>query len=154
MKKAIDLLLLLAWIAAVVCLIVSLLHSSDLKAQRQATEKEARRLYTAFVEFYERTGEYPNAYAGIRFDPESLDPLRRRGYYGGHLPNRLLQHRVDGYDSPDDRGLNQEFWLEMTLADDLSTRYVVARSDNAPLGGGKWLDGVYVSRRGRLEFLQ
>jgi hypothetical protein len=154
MKKTIDLLLLLAWMVAVVCLTVSLLHASDLKAQRQTLEHEARRLYTAFGDFYERHGEYPNAYAGFHLDPESLDPLRRRGYYAGHLPNRLLRERVDGYDSPDDRGLNQEFWLEMTLSDDPSTRYLVARSDNAPLGGGKWLDGVYVSRRGRLELLQ
>jgi hypothetical protein len=154
MRKTIDLLLLLAWIAAVVCLAVSLLHSSDLKAQREVTEKEARRLYTAFSVFYESNGEYPGAYAGLRFDRESLDPLRRGGFYDGDLPKGLLQQRVDGYDSPDDRGLNQEFWLEMTLADDPSTRYVVARSDNAPLSGGKWLDGVYVSRNGRLEALR
>ena len=41
----------------------------------------------------------------------------------------------------------------MTLAVDPAIRYVVARSDGAPLGGGSWLDGVYVLHDGRLERL-
>lgn len=154
MKKMLNLLLALAWIVAVVCLVVSLTQSSDLKTQRQTIETEARDLYAAFGDYYERHGEYPAAYAGSRFDPETLDPLRRRGYYEGNLPNRLLQQRLDGYDSPDDRGLNREFWVELTLADDPSIRYLVARSDNAPLGGGTWRDGVFIWRNGRLEDLQ
>jgi len=155
MRKAIDLLLLLAWIVAAFYLATSMLRASELRAQRRATEEEAKRLYAAFGEFFDRHGEYPNAYVGTpRFDLETLDPLRGRGYYDGPLPVRLLEGRVDGYDSPDDRGLNQEFWLEMTLADDRTTRYVVARSDNAPLGGGQWLNGAYVLREGALEALR
>ena len=39
----------------------------------------------------------------------------------------------------------------MTLAAEPSIRFVVARSDNAPLGSGAWLDGAYILRDGRLE---
>jgi len=153
MKKAVDLILLLAWIAVAVPLAVIAVHSAEVRADREIVEREARRLYKGFSEFRARMGEYPNAYAEMRFEPDSLDPLRRRGYYDGPLTSKLLRQRVDAYDSPDDRGLNQEFWVEMTLASDPSIRYVVARSDGAPLGGGSWLDGVYVLRDGRLEQL-
>jgi hypothetical protein len=151
MRKTLDLLLLLAWLVASVPLMISAVESADLRAQRQATEREARRLHEAFHFFYQRNGEYPNAYAGSGFDRETLDPLRRRGYYSGSLTERLLHQRIDAYDSPDDRGLNQEYWLEMTLAAEPTVRFVVARSDNAPLGGGRWLNGVYVLREGRLR---
>ena len=39
----------------------------------------------------------------------------------------------------------------MTLKRDPSIRLLVARSDDAPLSGGVWLDGVFIYRDGRLE---
>ena len=79
--------------------------------------------------------------------------LARRGYYVGRVRGLLAGARADAYDSPDDRGPNREFWMEMTLASDPSVRFVIARSDDAPMGGGTWLDGAYVFRTGRLERL-
>ena len=151
MKKIVDLVLLAILVATAVPLATSAQRSVEIRAQRRATEQEARRVYDAFQAFYERTRQYPNASAASRFDPATLEPLGRHGFYSGSLTSLLVDQRVDGYDSPDDRGLNQEFWIEMTLAADPSIRYVVARSDNAPLGGGKWLAGVYVWHHGRLE---
>jgi hypothetical protein len=82
---------------------------------------------------------------------ESLDPLRKRGYYRGSLTSHVLNHRVDAYDSPDDLGPNREFWIEMSLRSDPSVRVLVACSDDAPSSGGSWRDGVYVLRDGVLE---
>jgi len=153
MKKTIDLLLVLALIATVVPLVLSAVNKSNVRAELEVVDREALQLYQAFLSFYERNGEYPKAFGVDGVDPATLNPLQRRGYYDGPLLARLLDERVDAYDSPDDRGRNQEFWLEMTLARDPAVRYVVARSDNAPLAGGKWLDGVYVRRGRRLEAL-
>jgi type II secretory pathway pseudopilin PulG len=153
MKKTIDLILVLALIAMAVPIVVSAVDKSNVRAEREIVEREALKLYQAFLSFYQRNGEYPKAFGVDGFEPTTLNPLIRRGYYDGSLLTRLLEARVDAYDSPDDRGRNQEFWLEMTLAEDPAVRLVVARSDNAPLGGGQWLDGVYVRRVRRLEAL-
>ena len=78
-------------------------------------------------------------------------PLSRRGYYKGGITQFLLNQRIDAYDSPDDKGNNREFWVEMTLKRDPSIRFLVAHSDDAPLGGGVWRDGVFIYRGGKLE---
>ena len=62
----------------------------------------------------------------------------------------LLNGQADAYDSPDDNGLNQEFWLELTLRYDPSVRFLIADSDNSPLGGGDYYDGIYLFRDGVL----
>ena len=77
--------------------------------------------------------------------------MSNRGYYRGPLRTYLVNGKVDAYDSPDDRGLNREFWVEMTLRADPSIRVLVARSDDAPLGGGAWREGVFVIRNGETE---
>lgn len=126
-------------------------------AERKATVRrvtnEARTIYDAFALYYDRNGEFPDHADKSRFDRVSLDPLRRRGYYRGSIDYLLLDRKADGYDSPDDLGSNQEFWLEMTLAGDPRIRVLIARSDDSPLGGGQWRDGAYIVRKGRLERL-
>jgi hypothetical protein len=96
---------------------------------------------------------FPNAWAEPGFDEVTLDPLRQGGHYAGLVNSKLLDGRIDAYDSPDETGENAEYWLEMTLARDPSIRFVVARSDDAPLGGGRWLDGAFIYRDGSLERL-
>ena len=124
-------------------------------AEKKATIRrvaiEAQTIYDAFALYYDRNGNFPDDADKSRFDRVSLDPLRRRGYYQGSVDYLLMDRKADGYDSPDDRGSNQEFWLEMTLAGDPSVRILVVRSDDAPLGGGEWRDGAYIVRKGRLE---
>jgi len=123
----------------------------QVEARRNTLEAEAQRLYDAMERYRTRYGAFPNSYAEPRFELNTLEPLQRRGYYRNRLTGLLRDRSLDAYESPDDNGLNQEFWLEMTFVDDPSVRYVVARSDDAPLGGGKWLSGVFVHRDGRLE---
>ena len=91
---------------------------SERKATVRRAEHEAREVYDAFALYYERNGEFPNDALKSRFDRVSLDPLRRRGYYRGSIVFLLVERRADAYDSPDDRGTNQEFWLEVTVAED------------------------------------
>jgi type II secretory pathway pseudopilin PulG len=140
---------------AILCmlsLIISpVIRASQVKADLRIMEIEASALYEAFEAYYEQHRSYPNAYAHPGLEPDTLDPLSRRGYYKGHIFQLLLHHRIDAYDSPDDRGSNREFWIEMTLESDPSIRFLVARSDDAPLGGGLWRDGVYICREGVLE---
>ena len=124
---------------------------ADRKAAVRRVAIEAQTIYDAFALYYERNGEFPDDADESRFDRVSLDPLRRRGYYRGSIDYLLIDRKADGYDSPDDLGANQEFWLEMTLADDPSVRLLVVRSDDAPLGGGQWHDGAFIVRKGHLE---
>lgn len=124
---------------------------AEKKATIRRVTTEAKTIYDAFALYYDRNGDFPDDADKSRFDRVSLDPLRRRGYYQGSVDYLLMDRKADGYDSPDDRGSNQEFWLEMTLAGDPSVRILVVRSDDAPLGGGEWRDGAYIVRKGRLE---
>jgi len=150
-KKWLNLLLTTALIAVVCLSLVEATRSANLEADLRIARTEAEALQQALQAYHERHGSYPNSHASPRIDEGTLDPLRRRGYYTGHINSVLLNGRVDAYQSPDDQGLNQEFWVEMTLKRDPSIRLLVARSDDAPLSGGVWLDGVFIYRDGRLE---
>ena len=85
-----------------------------------------------------------------KFELDTLEPLISLGYYKGSITPKLSNNRADAYDSPDDQGSNQEFWLEMTLKAEPSVRFLVVDSDNAPLSGGTYLDGIYVYLNGVL----
>jgi len=129
------------------------IYSANVRADLQIVQPEAWRLYDAMQKYYERHLSYPASYAGQSFNLETLDPLARRGYYRGHLLTKIRDNAIDAYGSPDDRGPNQEFWIEMTLAGDPSVRVLVVKSDDAPMGGGNWLDGVYLFKNDSLENL-
>jgi hypothetical protein len=144
------------FLALTLCYMVYLIASAAVDTANARTElrvltNEAEALYEAFGRYNARNHGYPSTYSGSRFDVETLDPLRKRGYYRGSLTSYVLNHRVDAYDSPDDLGPNREFWIEMSLRSDPSVRVLVARSDDAPLGGGTWREGVFVLRGGVLE---
>ena len=123
------------------------------EADLRLVTAEAATLLEAFDRYFSRHGAFPTSHSGAALDPTDLEPLVRRGYYDGPLLTRLRQGRLDAYESPDDRGADQEFWLELTLARDPSIRVLIARSDDAPLCGGRWCDGVYLWRDGRLQAL-
>jgi len=143
-------------LAVALCYVVYLIGAAAVDAAGSRTQlrvltNEAETLYEAFSRYNQRNHGYPSTHSGSRFDVGTLDPLRKRGYYRGSLTAHLLDRRADAYDSPDDLGPNREFWLEMTLRTDPSVRVLVARSDDAPLGGGNWLEGVFIYRDGVLE---
>ena len=150
-RGAVDLVLLGGLLYVGSLLAGTALEEANRREQLRLLRAEAHALYTAFNQYYARNHGYPGSYVEPRFDLATLDPLRRRGYYQGQLQADLHRQRPDAYDSPDDSGPNQEFWLEMSLAADPAVRILVAKSDDAPLGGGEWLDGVFVYRDGALE---
>ena len=127
------------------------LETANRRSGLRRLTTEAQALYEAFSHYEKRNLEYPAAYTESAFEVETLNPLSNRGYYRGPLRTYLVNGKVDAYDSPDDRGLNREFWVEMTLRADPSIRVLVARSDDAPLGGGAWREGVFVIRNGETE---
>lgn len=121
---------------------------SRVSAHRAAVLRELNKVYVAFSLFYIDSDMFPNATRDPAFNLVSLNPLRGYGYYKGNVTSFLHQGRADWYDSPDDMGRNQEFWLQLTLDVDPSVSFLVARSDDAPLGGGQYLDGVYMFQDG------
>ena len=150
-RGAIDLILLLSIVFIGGLIVQSAMESARTRAELKYAVSEAQSLYDALARYHERNQAFPNAYAAPRFELDTLDPLRRKGYYDGGILNVLQSGRVDAYDSPDDRDLNYEFWVEMTLASDPSVRLLVASSDDAPLSEGRWVDGVFIYRDGELE---
>ncbi|MFC1896206.1 hypothetical protein ACFL0Q_06040 [Thermodesulfobacteriota bacterium] len=60
----------------------------------------------------------------------------------------LVNSQADKFDSPDDQGANQEFYVRMRLAKDPTIQLLVAQSDNCDIEAGVWLDGVFVYRNG------
>jgi hypothetical protein len=151
LRLAVDVVLAVATLVMLALIAQAGLAASERRAALASAVAEARSLHEALERYRERNGAYPGTWIEPRFDPRTLAPLSSRGYYRGTLTSHLLDRSIDAYDSPDEQRPNGEYWLEMTLAADPSIRILVARSDDAPLGGGQWREGVYVYRDGALE---
>jgi hypothetical protein len=150
-RAAFDIVLASALVYMLYLIGFAAVDAANSRTELRVLTNEAEALYDAFSRYNKRNHGYPTTYSGSRFDLRTLDPLQKRGYYRGSLTSHLANRSVDAYDSPDDLGPNREFWLEMTLKTDPSVRVLVARSDDAPLAGGTWRDGVFVFRDGELE---
>ena len=153
-RVLLDLVVLAALVFMLHQLLTPALRGAAVRSDIRIVSAEVHKLYEAFEMYYETNKAFPNAYLPPSFQPDSLEPLRRRGYYRGWVTVKLQEDRIDAYDSPDDRGINQEFWLEMTLKSDPEVRFLIARSNDAPLGGGEWREGAFIYRNGALEPLQ
>jgi len=151
LRKGLDAVLALALAYMLFLIASAAVERANTRTQLRLLKSEARRFYEALDLFNERNHGFPATHTGSAFDERTLDPLRKRGYYRGTLTSHVLDGAVDAYESPDDQGPNREFWVEMSLRSDPRVRVLVARSDDAPLGGGVWRDGVYVFRDGVLE---
>ena len=145
-----EVLVVMTIIGILTSIVIPELFNAKIRAQVSAVSAESKSLLTGFKQYYLDWGAYPNSSLTPAFDLVTFDPVRSAGFYHGRMTNLLLNERADAYDSPDDAGSNQEFWLEMTLQSDPSVRFVVADSNDAPLSGGAILDGVYVYRDGTL----
>ena len=139
-----ELLIAIAIIGILASISVATYNHFTKKAYYAATVAECREIYRAFLIFHLENGMYPNASSAPKFDTTSFSPLD----YAGNVRKYLLNTQADKYDSPDDQGSNQEFWVRMTLKADNSIQFVVAKSDNVDLEPGVWLDGVFVYRDG------
>jgi prepilin-type N-terminal cleavage/methylation domain-containing protein len=134
----VEILITMAIIAVILAIAIPEVHNARVRAQAGAVIADAKAIYTAFKQYQVDHSSY---YPSLSLD--TFEPLRSEGKYTGNVVVLLVDGKADGYDSPDDQGANQEFWLEMTLKHDPTVRVLVADSDDAPLSGGVWLDGVF-----------
>jgi prepilin-type N-terminal cleavage/methylation domain-containing protein len=137
----------------ITAMMVPLMRSAILRAHVGAMAADAKSIHLAFKRYYIDNDKYPNSNDDPKFQLDTFQPLVSEGYYDGRVVTKLEDGQADGYDSPDDQGLNQEFWLELTLKFNPNIRFLIADSDNAPLGGGKFYDGIYMYKGGVLTAL-
>jgi prepilin-type N-terminal cleavage/methylation domain-containing protein len=148
-----ELLMVVATIAVLTAIATPLLQRALLKAHISAAATDAKAIYVAFKRFYVDNSKYPNASSEPAFELDTFEPLVSMGFYDGRVTSRLHRQQADGYDSPDDMGPNEEFWLEFSLRYDPTVRFLVSDSDDSPLGGGVYRDGIYLYRDGALQQL-
>lgn len=146
----VEVLIVMAIIAVLSAIAIPMMHDAILKAHISAAATDAKAIYVAFKRYHMDNHMYPNESTNPSFQLDSFEPLVSMQYYDGRIATRLLHDRCDAYGSPDDNGLNQEFWLEFSLAYDPTVRFLIADSDNSPLGGGAYYDGLYLFRDGAL----
>jgi prepilin-type N-terminal cleavage/methylation domain-containing protein len=146
----IEILVVMAIIFIIAAIMIPMMKAALLRSHISAVAADARTLHGAFKQHFVDLNMYPNSEDDPAFNLASFEPLVSMDYYQGRMFGKLFDDKADAYDSPDDRGLNQEFWLEMTLSYDPSIRFLIADSDNAPLGGGDYFDGIYLFRDGVL----
>lgn len=144
----VEVLIAVAIIAVLVAIAIPMMKDALMRAYISAAATDAAAIHTAYKRYHVDFSEYPDSTV-----LDTFEPLVANKYYDGRVLPRLLGQRLDGYDSPDDAGTNQEFWLEFTLGSDHTVRFLVADSDNAPLGGGDYFDGIFLFRNNVLTEL-
>jgi len=149
-RNVIDALLACGVLYLLLTIVTTALDRAQRRTSLRLLVTEAVEIYDAFERYSVRNHGFPAAYDQAALDLTSLDPLRKRGYYDGPVQLMLHDRRADAYNAPSDQGSKREFWLELTLRGDPSTRVLIAHSDDAPLSGGQWLDGVFVFRDGKM----
>jgi prepilin-type N-terminal cleavage/methylation domain-containing protein len=150
----VELLIVMAIIAILVAITTPLMRAAILRAHVGAMAADAKAIQIAFKRHFIDFHMYPNASSDPKFDLATFDPLVSEGYYDNRIISKLQGEKADAYDSPDDMGQNQEFWLEMTLKYEPSIRFLVVDSDDAPLSGGEFMDGIFLYRDGELRSLK
>ena len=145
-----ELLIVTATLGIIAMIAIPLMESAMLRAHISGLATDAKAVHLAFKRFYIDQNKYPNASNSPAFNLSSFEPLVQMGYYDGRIVSKLADDQADGFDSPDDEGANQEFWLEITLKQDPSIRFLVVDSNNAPLSQGDYMDGIYFYRDGVL----
>ena len=143
----IEVLIVVAIIAILVAIALPMMDDALLRAHIAAAAVDAKALHVAFKRYHLDFSAYPPDAA---FQTDSFEPLVGLGYYDGRVGSRLLNGAADGYAAPDDTGPDQEFWLEFSLQPNSTVRFLVSDSDDSPLGGGGYFDGIYLFRDGVL----
>ena len=148
-----ELLIVITIIGVLMAITIPLMQSAMLRAHTGTMASSSRILHLAFKRYYIDFNMYPNSSNPNAFNLMTFDPLVDEGYYDAQIVVKLEGGQADAFDSPDDEGINQEFWLELTLDYDPSVRFLVADSNNAPLSAGAYMDGIYLYKNGVLKTL-
>jgi prepilin-type N-terminal cleavage/methylation domain-containing protein len=143
----IELMIVLVIAAVIMAIAIPMMREALVRGMIGAATAEARTIHNALKTYHVDHSGYPNS-AG--FDVTSMEPLVTMGYYDGRLLPRVRGGTLDGYDAPSD---GDEYWLEFTLRHEPSVRFLVCDSDDAPLAGGTYYDGILMYRSGVLKKL-
>lgn len=138
-----ELLIVVATVLVLMAIAIPLFQDALLRANTSSLSTDAKAIYVAIKQYYVDNNTYPTT---ADFETDTLDPLVSLGYYTGRVTTRLEDNEADGY-----LGTQDEFWLEMTLANDPRVRFLVADSPNAPIAGGAYQDGVFLYIDGVLK---
>lgn len=144
----IELMIVTTIVAILASIVLTGFNKVLLKVHLNSVVADGRVLYKGFQDWYADHYMYPNASSDPAFDVETFEPMTSRGYDVGNMADRLENEQAAAYDSPDDEGNNQEFWITMNLKLDPSYTVVVASSDNVPVNEGTWYEGVFVFKDG------
>lgn len=143
----IELMIVLVIAAVLMAIAIPMMREALVRGMIGAATAEARTIHHAMKSYNVDFSGYPSA---TGFDKATMEPLVTLGYYDGRLTPRVLGGRLDGYDSPDSQA---EYWLEFTLRHEPTVRFLVCDSDDAPLAGGTYYDGIVLYRKGVLKLL-
>lgn len=173
-----ELIVVTAIIGVLAAIAIPQYASYKRNAERASMLSDARSLYRAFVIYYLEYQEYPLATSGLEehiFDKETFEPLTDASLMAG-LPfdidieqfrDKLDGRKAEEFESPDDMGDNQEFYVILPWAKDPNIKFVVAASDGEDpdndgisngvlyadgtvVDGGNWIDGVYITEGGTI----
>ena len=140
----IELMIVLVTAAVIMAIAIPMMREALVRAMIGAATAEARTIHNAFKAYHVDVGVYPDASG---FDTTTMEPLVSLGYYDGRLVPRVQGGVLDGYDAP---AAGHEYWMEFTLANEPTVRFLVSDSDDAPLSGGTFYDGIVMYRNGVL----
>jgi prepilin-type N-terminal cleavage/methylation domain-containing protein len=150
----IELLVVVAIIGVLTAIAIVSVQRAIKKANISAVAAESKTVYEAFTVYMMDNNNYPYATSNPSFQLDTFEPLRSMGYYRGNITTKLANSRADAYDSPDDNGLNNEFWLLVTVESDPSVQFLICNSDDTPLAANEWLDGIYMYQNGQLTKIE
>jgi prepilin-type N-terminal cleavage/methylation domain-containing protein len=141
----IEVMIVLVIVAVIMAIAIPMMREAVVRGMIGSATAEARTIHNALKRYHVDIGAYPDQ-AG--FDTATFEPLASMGYYDGRLAPRILNGALDGYGSPSG---GHEYWLEFTLLHEPSVRFLVADSDDGPLSGGAFHDGILYFRNGVLQ---
>jgi prepilin-type N-terminal cleavage/methylation domain-containing protein len=140
----IELMVTLATLGVIMAIAIPMMREALVKGMIGAAAAEARTIHHALKRYHIDQGGYPDAGG---FDTATMEPLVSLGYYDGRLVPRIQGGALDGYDSPSG---GDEYWIEFTLRYDPNVRFLVSDSNDGPLSGGVFYDGIVMYRNGVL----
>ena len=141
----IEVMIVLVIMAVIMAIAIPMMREALVRGMIGSAVAESRTIHNAIKRYHVDVGYYPDSGG---FDTSTFEPLGTMGYYDGRLAPRILNGSLDGYGSPSN---GQEYWLEFTLRHEPSVRFLVSDSDDGPLSGGTFHDGIMYFRKGVLQ---
>jgi len=163
-----ELLIVVAIIGILASIAIPNYNAYRLKVERKAIVSLCRELYRGFVVYYFSWMEYPLASVAAPgkppvFNLTNLEPIAESEYMDVRLTieakpflTYFVGNKAEKYDSPDDMGDNQEFYVILNWNKDPNVKFVIASADNITdadgnlIDGGNWIDGIVIVDDGEI----